>query len=145
LKLSSRILVGLVLTAGFVVLVGSVLIGRGIGEQYFGWMMGAYYGVTTGCNGFMRVYGFGGWLPALMTVGVISGGAIMAGAVILYSRPNNARAVGLVTLGFSLLSLFAMGGFVLGAALGILGGVLAFAGGPHSGTYLPSALQNRSR
>lgn len=65
------------------------------------------------------------WFSAMQGLGLISGALILIGAIMLYSRPEQSLAWGLVVLVFSVLSLFAGGGFLVGAALGLVAGILA--------------------
>jgi len=56
---------------------------------------------------------------------LISGILILLSSVLFYSKPKDHIAWGIVIIIFSALSLFGMGGFVLGALLGLAGGILA--------------------
>jgi hypothetical protein len=89
---------------------------------HYGGMMGGYYG--TG--------GYGGWFYLLAAVGLVSGVIILLGSVMLYSRPGKAQTWGALILTFSVVSFFGMGGFLLGAILGIVGGVLALTWHPQA-------------
>ncbi len=95
------------------------------GVPYYG-MMGGYYGMMNGYYGFMS----GSWLYGITAVGVISGIVVLVGAVMLYTRPSSAPTWGLLVLIFSIVSFFGMGGFFIGAILGVVGGALAMAGRP---------------
>ncbi len=66
--------------------------------------------------GFMQVF----WITAL-----ISGIIVIIGAVMLNARPAEHLAWGTIVLVFSLISFTGMGGFFVGALLGIIGGALA--------------------
>jgi len=98
---------------------------------YYGGMMGGYYGMMNG-------FGFdGGWLYGFSILGFISGVVLLLGALMVYDRPSEASTWGAVILTFSVLSLIGMGGFFLGAILGVLGGVLALTwSGPVSGSNI---------
>lgn len=88
----------------------------------FGWMwsmMGGYQGMM-GSLGFP----FGSFL-GLMIVGLICGIIVTVGAVMLNSRPAEHRSWGIVILIFSVISFLGMGGFYIGAILGVAGGALA--------------------
>jgi hypothetical protein len=71
-------------------------------------------------------------LPALISgvLGVMGGFGLLCGAVILISaimllaKVGQRRTWGILVLVFSVLSFIGLGGFVVGAVLGILGGVL---------------------
>jgi hypothetical protein len=72
-------------------------------------------------------------LPGLVSgaVGVIgvfalvSGVVVLASAVLLRSNPSQRKTWGVLILVFSILSFVGLGGFVAGAILGIVGGVMA--------------------
>ncbi|MCS7117431.1 MAG: hypothetical protein NZ957_01410 [Thaumarchaeota archaeon] len=64
------------------------------------------------------------WL-VFSSLGLVSGAVVLAAALLMYSRPEQAQSWGTVILVFSAVSLLGMGGFVIGAVLGIMGGVLA--------------------
>jgi hypothetical protein len=57
--------------------------------------------------------------------GLASGIIVLASAILLMAVPNQRRTWGVLTLVFSVLSFLGLGGFVIGAILGIVGGVLA--------------------
>ena len=113
------------LVAGLLILLGSGTMGLFYtngpysgGGPFYGGMMGGYYGMMQG-------YGFGGQFYLLAAIGIISGVAVLVGAVMLYTQPAKTQAWGAVVLAFSVASLIGMGGFFIGAILGIVGGVLA--------------------
>ncbi len=93
---------------------------------YYGGMMGGYYGMMGGYYGMMGGLGFGGgWWYGLVALGIVSGAAILVGAVMIYSQPGRTPTWGAVILVFSIVSLLGMGGFFLGAILGFIGGILS--------------------
>ncbi len=124
------------LTAPFVLsLLGGLLVLGSAGMMVaFAWgtpyysMMGGYYGMMNGYYGMMQ--GYGGWFLGFGAIALISGIAILIGAVMIYTRPEKASSWGLLVLIFSVLSLVGMGGFFIGAVLGIIGGVLAMSSRP---------------
>ncbi|GBC75079.1 hypothetical protein HRbin06_00392 [archaeon HR06] len=68
------------------------------------------------------------WYPmftGFFIVGLIAGIVILIGSLLLNSKPNQSVTWGTLILVFSILSLFTMGGFLVGAVLGIVGGILA--------------------
>lgn len=70
----------------------------------------------------------GGWMGFLLigpVIGVISGIAVLVGAVMLYNNPGQSQTWGIIILVFSVLSLLGGGGFLVGAILGIVSGILA--------------------
>jgi hypothetical protein len=117
------------LVAGLLILVGSTVAAAffpaapyyGYGP-YYGGMMGGYYG---GYYGMMRGFGFGTWwLYGMVAVGIVSGIGVLIGAIMLYRQPSQAVTWGVVILVFSVVSFLGMGGFFVGAILGIVGGIL---------------------
>ncbi len=116
------------LIAGLLILGGAgMMMAFSYGAPYYG-MMGGYYGMMNDYYGFMG--GNGGWLYGIAAVGLVSGIVVLIGAVMLYTRPSNASTWGLLVLIFSIVSFFGMGGFFIGAILGVVGGALALAGRP---------------
>jgi hypothetical protein len=116
------------LIAGLLMLAGSGMMTSFFsGGPYYGGMMGGYYnGMMNGDYGIMGGFGVGsGWAYALATIGVISGIIILIGAIMIYNQPARATTWGILILAFSIVSLFGMGGFFVGAILGVVGGVLA--------------------
>jgi len=70
-----------------------------------------------------------GWMPgfllAFSAVGLVSGAAIVTAAYMLYKKPSQAQTWGTVVLVFAVVSLLSAGGFIVGALLAIVGGLLA--------------------
>jgi len=85
----------------------------------FGGMMGDY-GHMMGGLGFP--YGI---VSGLMLVSLVSGVLVIVGAAMISIHPSQSSMWGIVVLMFSIISFVGMGGFVIGAVLGIVGGVLA--------------------
>jgi hypothetical protein len=56
--------------------------------------------------------------------GLICGAIVLISATMLLARVGNRRTWGILVLVFSVLSFIGLGGFILGAILGIAGGVL---------------------
>ena len=65
-----------------------------------------------------------GVVGAMGLLGLASGIIVLVSAVILLTRPSQARTWGVLILVFSVLSFLGPGGFVVGAILGIVGGIL---------------------
>lgn len=112
-------------TAPFVLsLIAGLLILTGFGMMTaFGFvgpygMMGGYYGMMGG-------FGYGGWFYGAAIIGLISGIGVLVGAVMIHTQRQSTSTWGLLVVVFSTLSFFGMGGFFVGAILGIVGGVLA--------------------
>jgi hypothetical protein len=57
--------------------------------------------------------------------GLISGIIVIVSAAMLQADPNRRRTWGVLTLVFSVLSFLGLGGFIVGAILGIVGGAKA--------------------
>jgi hypothetical protein len=89
----------------------------------FGHMMS---GFMDGWHGMMGSYGFStGFMTGLSLIGLVSGTIVIIGAVMLNIRPAEHAMWGTVILVFSTISFVSMGGFFVGAILGIIGGAFA--------------------
>jgi len=115
------------LIAGFLIVLGRLVSSAFIGmmrDWHDGWagMMGGYG---------MMSFPIWGRSMAFGIVGMITGIIVIIGAVMLSSRPRESRTLGTIILVFSILSLFGgLGGFGIGAILGIIGGALAISWAP---------------
>lgn len=97
-------------------------------------MGGTMYGTGWSVGDFGHMRGFGHhqmwgyglasglWGPWL---GILAGIAVLAGATMLYARPNQTRIWGVLVLIASGLNLFVGMGGILASTLGIVGGALA--------------------
>ncbi len=65
--------------------------------------------------------------------GLVSGVIVLVSALMLRNRPSQRTLWGALILIFSVLSFFGTGGFLIGAILGIIGGIMAL-------TWKPSTL-----
>jgi hypothetical protein len=83
----------------------------------YNWMMGGY-----GHSG--------GAMSIFSLAGLISGIVVIVGAIMLNARPTEHKAWGVIVLIFSIISFVGMGGFFIGALLGIAGGALSLAWRP---------------
>jgi hypothetical protein len=85
-------------------------------------------GIISAGNTMIQQSGFGTGFPYLVAVitGITSGVAILWAAIMLYDIPSKATEWGVVIIAFSFVSLVGIGGFGLGAVLGILGGAVTF-------------------
>jgi hypothetical protein len=111
----------LILLAGIVCCLWFGVDGLSVGGMMggLGGMMGGYYGMM-GSLGvpFSFMSGFS-------LIGLISGILVIIGAIMLNVRPTEHTSWGVVILVFSIISFLGTGGFLIGAVLGIVGGVLA--------------------
>jgi len=90
----------------------------------FGHMMGSYQDM-------MDSFGFrGGFMTGLPLIGVVSGIVVITSAIMLTAQPAAHLTWGTMILAFSVISFMGMGGFWVGALLGIAGGALAISTRP---------------
>ncbi len=148
---SSSIAFILSLLAGILILVGGVLA--------TGWFMVWQYGYTgydgMRGDGMMGASGFGGMMNSLMGgyrnmmtafglpigymaglsfVGLVAGTILIVCALMLRTRPAEHVTWGAIIVIFSIISFLGMGGFYIGALLGIAAGALALSMRPQSKT-----------
>jgi hypothetical protein len=84
----------------------------------YGGMMGDYHGI-------MGNFGFGsGYLLSFSVLGLVCGVLVVVGSFMLNLRPLDHVTWGAIVLTFSVVSFVAMGGWIVGAVLGIAGGAL---------------------
>ena len=57
--------------------------------------------------------------------GLVTGAIVLVSAIMLLARVGQRRTWGILVLVFSILSFIGLGGFIVGAILGIVGGILA--------------------
>ncbi|HVB12082.1 MAG TPA: DUF6114 domain-containing protein [Nitrososphaerales archaeon] len=115
---------GILITMGSVVGMGLSVMGRPffwgtggmMGSYNYPYMMGGYY---YGSNGYY------GMMYGLESVGIITGILVIVFAILMKSKPAERKNYGVLILAFSLVSLVGMGGFFIGAIIGLIGGVLA--------------------
>ena len=98
----------------------------------WGWGLdGIMDGMMGGYQGMMGSFGLPfGLMGGLILVGLVSGIFVILGAVMLNSRPAEHTGWGTVILVFSITSFLGMGGFLIGAILGIVGGAFAISWRP---------------
>ena len=79
-------------------------------------------------TGSMRVQDVPGFVGSLLEgvglLGLISGLVVLGSGVMLRINPRQSVVFGLLILVFSVVSFFGSGGFVIGALLGIIGGIM---------------------
>ena len=90
----------------------------------FGGMMGGYRNMMDGL-GFPY-----GLMGGLMLVSLVSGVLVITGAVMINIHPSQSSTWGIIVLVFSIVSFLGMGGFLIGAVSGIVGGALALSWKP---------------
>ena len=115
---------GILITLGSVVGMGLVAMGRP-----FFWGMGGmmgYYNYPYMMGGYQYgSYSYYGMMYGFESLGLIAGILVIVFALLVRSRPSDRRIFGALVLVFSLISFAGMGGFFIGALLGVIGGVLA--------------------
>jgi hypothetical protein len=65
-----------------------------------------------------------GFVGLMGIFGLVSGVIVLVSSVMLLTRPSQTRTWSVLILVFSVMSFIGMGGFVVGAVLGIVGGAL---------------------
>ena len=94
-------------------------------------MTGMYRGMMDGYWGMMGNFGFPfGFMMNFSLIGLVSGVLLIISAVMLNVRPSEHSIWGIIVLVFSVISLLGMGGFFVGAILGIIGGAFALSWRP---------------
>jgi hypothetical protein len=122
------------LIGGVLILIGSlVVLGLGIsgalGVGYMGYM-GSMMGMMGMMGGFGPAWVLSGVLIiAASVIGIASAVIVIYGAFSVRDKPAARTTWGALILAFSLISLLSLGGFLVGAVLGILGGILAMVNG----------------
>jgi len=101
----------------------------------YGGMMGGFSGMMTGYQNMMSGLGVhSSYMTGFSIIGLIAGILVMIGAIMLNARPSEHTTWGAVIIAFSVISFLGMGGFWIGALLGIAGGAVALAWRPRSAT-----------
>jgi len=89
---------------------------------------GSYWGMMGDYHGWMRNFGFtNGYLLGFSVLGLVCGAIVVVGSFMLNLRPLEHFSWGAIVLIFSIISLVNMGGWIVGAVLGIAGGALGMA------------------
>ena len=118
----------LALIGGLIVLLYSLfsIVAFGIYGPYWNGTGGWMGGMMGGFHDFMGIYGGSYEFFAVLTIiGLVCGILIVASAALLRARPQEHGLWGTLIIVFSAISFVGMGGFFIGAVLGIIGGVLA--------------------
>ena len=116
------------LIGGLIVLLYSLfsLVTFGLYGPYWNGIGGWMGGMMGGFHDFMGIYGGSYEFFAVLTIiGLVCGILIVACAAMLRARPQEHGMWGTVIIVFSAISFVGMGGFFIGAVLGIVGGALA--------------------
>ena len=123
------------LIGGLLILVGSIIaftwfMYGGAVWGVYGGMMG---GMMGGYQGMMGSFGVPlGFTLGFSLMGLVSGIIIIVSTIMLSTRPSEHVAWGTIILIFSVISFLGMGGFFVGAILGLVGGAFAISWKPKS-------------
>lgn len=117
-------------TAFILSLIGGLIIVIGIAIEAlllsFGSYSGTYYGMGPGMMSGYGFYGNGsGWMTGFSLLSLVFGIIVVIGAIMLNARPTQHVTWGIIVLVFSVASLMGMGGYFIGAVLGLAGGAIA--------------------
>lgn len=120
-------------TAFILSVIGGIIIVLGGLASFLGYFFGwSFYGGMMG--GFPWMMGGFGYnynlMLAFSLIGIVAGVLVVVGAIMLNARPAEHTMWGTVILIFSLTSFLGMGGFFIGALLGIIGGAFALSWRP---------------
>lgn len=119
------------LIGGLVIIAGSAIAAV---LSAFGSPYDTYYGMGPGMMGGYW-FGYGsGWMVGFSVAALVCGILVLIGAIMLNARPAENTAWGIVVLVFSIASFIGMGGYFLGAVLGIAGGAIALSYRTHTTT-----------
>ena len=114
------------LVGGLLIFVGSAvsIVWFSVGSAPFG----GFWGMMGGWHGMMGSYGVPyDYLLVLSVLGLVCGVIVVIGSFMLSLRPLEHVSWGVIVLVFSAVSFVSMGGWFVGAALGIAGGALGIA------------------
>ncbi|MGC8911238.1 MAG: hypothetical protein ACP5K8_04120 [Nitrososphaeria archaeon] len=102
-----------------------------LGSIFFLWMYNLIVSSTFDFDahhhmmGMMSFFWFSGTFWIFFALGLISGGIVLAASILLKEKPKNRTLYGTLIIVFSVLSIFSGGGFIIGALLGLVGGIIA--------------------
>ena len=118
------------LVGGLIVLIASIInvLWYSYGATNFGGYGSFVGGLMDGYHSFMGSYGSSyGFLSGISLVSVICGVVVVMGAINLRLNPRQSIIWAIVIIVFSAVSFVGMGGFFIGAILGIVGGLFVIA------------------
>jgi hypothetical protein len=110
------------LIGGLIITIGSAIAAF---LSAFGSPYETYYGMGPGMMGSYWFSYESGWFVGFSIVSLVLGILVVIGAIMLNARPAEHITWGIIVLVFSIASFIGMGGFFIGAVLGIAGGALA--------------------
>jgi hypothetical protein len=116
------------LIGGLIVLVVSILnlVWFGTGASFLGGYGGYMRGMMDGYHNFMGNYASStGFFAGISVVSLICGIILVIAAVMLWVQPQARIIWAVVIIVFSAVSFVGMGGYFIGAILGIIGGAIA--------------------
>ncbi len=98
------------------------------GAVNFGGFGNFMRGAMGGYHGFMGSYGTSNsFLAGISVVGLVCGVIVLIGAIMLKVDPHQSTIWAIIIIAFSLVSFVGMGGYFIGAVLGIVGGAFVLA------------------
>ena len=118
------------LVGGLIVFIASLvnLVWFLSGAANFGGFGNFMRGAMGGYHGFMGSYGTSNsFLAGISVAGLVCGVIILIGAIMLKVDPHQSNIWAIVIIAFSLVSFVGMGGYFIGAVLGIVGGAFVLA------------------
>jgi hypothetical protein len=120
------------LIAGLLIVCNAVALG--VAGAYFIWMFPPLPGLDNNAS-----------VPfaTITIVGLVCGVLVLLGSLLLYCKPVNNKAIGIVIIGFSIPSVLIGGGFIIGFILGIIGGVKALRWKSETGKQLKWWFENK--
>jgi hypothetical protein len=104
-----------------------IVLGGAVGILWSGTLTSHFPGGCCGITMMMGGFGFLGMMAGISLLGPIVGAFVLLGALMLRGKPGQRQAWGLIIVIFSAISILGMGGFFVGAILGIIGGALGLA------------------
>lgn len=122
---NSKLAFLLSLIGGLIILLGGIVSSMWFfyGGAVWGDFGDMWSGMMGGYNGMMGSLGFPlGFMGGFSLVGLVCGIIVVIAALMLNMRPQEQNAWGMLILIFSAISFLNMGGFFIGAVLGLVGG-----------------------